>query len=741
MSSYLRPVPEPVTSEEPIGLAQDPDLTPAFSDDLRGVVQALRRHLWRFVGVFALVLFLTALFLYVAVPNYKGNATVVIDPRKQVVTNSPEVLADVPSDSSVIDTQVQLLQSRAVVGKAVDTLLAGKPALRARYPRYFVWQNHPMLPLPASSDDPAAARSDLIDLVLSELDVERIGLSSALTISYKDESPAQAALITNAVANAYIDYQADLKQAATKDANGWLKQRVAELKGQFEAAEAAVDAYRSRSGLLQAKGATSTENQLANLDLGLTEARQALGDAQSKQAAFRNALQKSGPAEAAKVVSTPTMQQLRAQYLSLVDQREQLSPTLGPNWPQMVELNKQIDGLQDQMNAEAQRTLGELGNEVAVAQNKVNSLLAINNDSRRQLATDNAASVKLAQLQSNADTLHQMYGDMLTRMQQVSAQENRGQVNATVVSEATLPGEPSFPKLKIVIAAAIGVGVALGALAVLLAQVFDGVLLRPKDLERRARVPVLALVPKLGSHDLRVGRKSVPMAEIIFDKPMSLFAESFRNLRVAMQDSVGTHQCPVVQITSGSFGEGKTICALAFAQAAAMDGQRVLLIDADIRRRSLTRSLGITTETGLIEFLRGKARLRDVLRAGGDKHKQPHILPLSTAATVPHDSFSSESFKTLLDTLKRAFDLIVIDSAPVLAVADSIALSRRADAVVLVTRWATTPLEIVLKAIEEIHRVGGRVAGILLTQVNVKKVTDQQFGRGYYPAMLKYYRQ
>ncbi len=130
-----------------------------------------------------------------------------------------------------------------------------------------------------------------------------------------------------------------------------------------------------------------------------------------------------------------------------------------------------------------------------------------------------------------------------------------------------------------------------------------------------------------------------------------------------------------------------------------------------------------------------------MLRAGGDKHKQPHILPLSTAATVPHDSFSSESFKTLLDTLKRAFDLIVIDSAPVLAVADSIALSRRADAVVLVTRWATTPLEIVLKAIEEIHRVGGRVAGILLTQVNVKKVTDQQFGRGYYPAMLKYYRQ
>jgi polysaccharide biosynthesis transport protein len=711
-----------------------------FSDDLKAVTQALRRHIWRFIGMFLLVMLLTAAFLYLAVPAFTGIATVILDARKHVVTNSPDVLSDVSDESSVIDTQVQLIQSRAVVGKAVDDLLARDPHVKIHQPRHFIWQAREDMDLPSASNNSSMARDELIDLLLVQLDVERVGLTSALTINYKDENPELAARITNAISNAYIGYQSELKQRATKDADNWLKQRVAELKSQFEAAQAGLDAYRSRSGLMQTKGATSTESELANLDSGLTEAQQSLSDAQSKLLAYRSSLDTAGAAEAAKVVSTPTMQQLRTQYLILADQRAQLSPTLGPNYPQMVELNKQIEGLVEQMTAEANRTLGELKNNVVIAKSKVDAMLAIRDESRRQLVTDNAASVKLTQLQSDADSLKQMYGDMSTRLQQVTAQESAFDVNAAVVSQATVPQEPSFPRIKLVAVAAIGAGVALGSLAVLLAQIFDGVILRPKDLERRTQVPILALVPRLRSADLRVGHKRIPITEIIFDKPLSLFAESFRNLRIAVQQAVDARQSVVVQITSGSFGEGKTISSMAFAQAAAMDGRRVLLIDADVRTRSLTRTMGIDAKLGLIELLRGKAQLRDVIRSGGANRK-PHVLPLSTTEVGPHDRFSSETFEEMLDTIKRGFDLIVIDSAPVLAVADSLAMTKRVDAVVLVTRWGKTPLEIVLKAIEEIDRAGGRVVGMLLTQVDIKKVTNQRFGRGYYPAMLKYYRQ
>jgi capsular exopolysaccharide synthesis family protein len=718
----------------------DFDVSGAFSDDLKQVIQTLRRRAGRFLSVFVLVLVLAAAFIYVSIPLFTATTTIVLDPRKQVVTNSPEVLSDVSPDSSVIDTQVQLIESRAVIGKAVDRLNLLKIADAVHYPRRFVWQKRSDQLTQSTGGDSAASRDDLIDVLIGGLNVERVGLTSALNVSYKDENAEQAARVTNAIADAYIEYQTDVKKQATKDANQWLTQHVSELRSQVQAAEAAVDAYRSKSGLLLAKGATSTESQLTNVDLGLNEARQSLSDAQARLAGYGSALRTAGAAEAAKVFSTPTMQQLRAQYLSLINQRAQLSPTYGPNYPQMVELNQQIDSAQQQMNAEAHRTIDELTNEVAIADNKVAGLLAIRDQSRKQLATDNAANVKLTQLQSNAESVRLLYEGMLTRLQQVTGQETLGQVSAAVVSEAVVPTDPSSPKVKTIVAAAFAVGVAFGSFAVVLAQLFDGTILRPKELERRARVPVLALVPRLRSSDLRVDGKRVPMAEIIFDKPMSLFAESFRNLRVAVQQTVDAHKSLVIQMTSGSFGEGKTISSIAFAQAAAMDGRRVLLIDADVRRRSLTSYLGITAEAGLIELLRGKVQLRDVILSGGESHR-PHVLPLSTTDAGPHDRFSSETFESLLERLKTAFDLIVIDSAPVLAVADSLALTKRVDAVVLVTRWGKTPLEIVLKALEEINRAGGRVSGMLLTHVNIKKVTDQTFGRGHYPALLKYYRQ
>jgi succinoglycan biosynthesis transport protein ExoP len=736
LNSHLRPVPDmaPLEERAPTWQQEESDV----ADDLKGVMQALRKHFWRFAMMFLIVVALTGAFWYVSVPGYTGTATVIIDPRKEVVTNSPEVLSNVADESNVMDTQVQLIQSRVVIGQVVDALVAADPHLEIHAPRRFTWQKRDDMPMPAPGD--SAARDALIDVLLAQLDVERVVLTSALTIEYKDEDPELAAKVANAIANGYVAYQSGLKLRANRDANTFLQQRVTELKSQWDAAQAKLDAYRSHSGLIQAKGATSTESQLTSFETALTDAEQALSGAQSKLNAYRGALDKAGAAEAANVVSTPGILQLRSQYVGLLDQKAQLSSTMGPNYPQMMELNQQINSLKEQMSVEANRTLGELKNDVVVAQSKVQSLSLIRDESRKQMVSDNAASVKLTQLQSDADSVRQMYGEMLTRLQQVTSQGGAGEVNATVVSPATVSQTPSYPKMRLLAAAAIGGGMALGSFAVLLAQLLDGVILRPKALERKTGMPILALVPRLRSGDLRVGRKRVPITEIIVEKPLSMFAESFRNLRIAVQHTAGTRQSVVVQITSGSFGEGKTVSSMAFAQAAAMDGRRVLLIDADVRTRSLTRLLQIDASVGLLEMLRGKAQLRDVV-IPGNANRRPHVLPLSNVDVGPHDRFSSETFEKLLETVKRGFDLIVIDSAPVLAVADALALTGRVDVVVMVALWAKTPVEIITKGLSEIDRAGGRVAGILLTQVDIKKVTTQQFGRGYYPTMLKYYRQ
>jgi capsular exopolysaccharide synthesis family protein len=690
----------------------------AFSDDLRGVLSTLYARRWVFLGVFLAVVLAAAVWLRFTVPQYTATAVVMLDPRKQVVTNSPEVLPDLDPVASVIDTQAQVIHSRTIVGMAVD-----KVGLRRA----------------AGALPEDATRAEVIEQVQNGLDVARVGLTLTLRISATDPDPAVAAELANAISTSYLEFQVDAKRKATREANLWLRQRVEELRTEVDSAEARADRYRSRSGLLVAKGATSTESQVTTLDLGLNDARQALADAQARLTTYAQTFRDHGAAEAAKIVVSPSMQQLRDQFTGLANQRAQLSTTLGPLHPQMVELRQQIATVQEQMNGEAQRTVGQLQNDVAIARSKVDGLETIRNESRTRLMGDNAANVELTQMQTRAQALREQYESTLARLQQTDAQETLGQVNVTVLSEALPPDEPSSPRTHLVLAGALVTGVALGCLAVLLVQVLSSTILRPKDLERQTKLPVLALVPRLRRSDLRIDGRRFTVAEAVQQKPLSLYAEAFRTSRVAVQNSLGARRSVVLQITSGTFAEGKTRCSIAYAQAAALDGRRVLLVDADVRRRSLTEYLGIKAEIGLMELLHGKANMRDVIiQASGTR--QPYVLPLSATESGLHDRFSGGTFKSLLERLRPAFDLIIFDSAPVLAVAESLALSKNVDGVIVVAKWASTPSQIVLKAIEEIDRAGGNVVGTLLTQVDIRRVSRQAYGRRHYTALKRYYQ-
>lgn len=719
------------------------DDVPEPSPDLNAIFGSLWRRRGAFLLGFLPVVLAAAGYLYLVTPQYTASATLVLDPRKHVVVSSPDVLEDASPDSTLIDTQVQLIQSRAVLALAAATLQGSPPVARQRSNaerdlESMLNRLRAML-RPTLPSARRAAPDDLVNQLAAGLEVARIDVTFAINISFTSSDPEYSARAANAVADAYRRYQTDLKVQATRDANAWLTKQVAELRGRVEGAESAVAQYRSHAGLLTARGATVAESQLSNLDSSLNEAQQLLNTAQATLDGYESALARQGAAEAAKIVATPAMQGLRSQYTDLSNQLAQASPTLGPQHPQMLELKRRTEALRSEMDAEARRTVAQLRSEVAIADKRVQSILASRDQSRSQLAVENASTVELAQLQANAQSLRMLYDDMLTRLQQTTAQESRSQINATVVSEAVPPPKPSSPRTSLIVPGALVMGAALGALLMMLAQLLDRTGVTPKEFERKARLPVLALVPRLRRSDLRVKRKRIDIAEYVSKKPLSLFAEAFRNLRVCVRRP-RSDETLVVQITSGTFGEGKTICSMAFAQAAAMDGRRVLLIDADVRRKSLTSCLRITASAGLIELLRGDASLDDVLLPGMEKGT-PHVIPLSTAQADPHDRFSERTFRLLLQTLKASFDLIIIDSAPVLAVAESLALARHVDAVIMVARWEKTPLDTVAKARESIERAGGSVAGILLTQVDVKKVLKQTHGRRHYPALVRYYQQ
>ncbi|MET0658539.1 MAG: AAA family ATPase [Steroidobacteraceae bacterium] len=669
--------------------------------DLVRVLAAWRGHARLILATLALALGAAAAWVHFAIPQYTARATIAIDPRKQVVMRNPAVFANMTTDSPTVDTQEQLLRSRAVLGLAATALETAGAFDRPPYR--------------------AASTATRIEALSAAFDVHRVGLTSALELTFTADDPALAAGAVNAIAAAYIEYQQQLKQQATRDANRWLGEQVVASQRLLNEVSSAADRYRTQTGLLDENGASSAESLAANEQRGLSSAERDVSDVRIRLIAAEGALRTRGAAAAAQLIDTPNMRELRTTYASVAGRKAQLSATHGAHHPQIIEIDQQLRELRAQTDAEVRRAIVELRGQVVFAENRLaasqhNSALL-----RSQLARDSQAQVHLGEFNARATPMRRMYEDLLNRLQQTMAQQSLDQINATVVSAAPIPLRATSPNGELAFAVATAAGLGLALLVAFLLDVFDTRVRRQADFERRTHVPVIATIPELRRSDLRIAGSRVALVDLVPADPMGRFADAFRHARVALPMSDQPDCGLIVQFTSATFSEGKTVCSLGFAQTAAADNQRVLLIDADSRRASLTRALNVSVDKGLLEVLAGTATLDETLLYA--EAMQLHILPLSKCDSPSGDLFSSRNFADLTEQLRTQFDLVVIDTAPVLGSADALALSSRVDAVVMAARWATTAVAMVEKALEAVRRVNGRIAGVVFTRVDAGSIS------------------
>ena len=728
------------------------------ADDVKGVFATYARHLQEFLYCFAFVCACGAAWIVFATPIYSATATVAIDQRTEDVVDTQAVLSGIPADSAAVDTEVRVIQSRSLLRAVVSKLnLQNDANLDGPVPLHFgdglvhwvrgSWRTLTGLfrraptagrsaATPKSSAAELAATDKIVDRLLNHLDVEREALTFAIDITYSDPSPEMAAKIANGIANEYLQQQREAKAQATARAAEWLQTHIGQLRKQVEEADAAVEAYRSKAGLLVAKGATLDESQAADMSGQLTTAKSQLADAQARLNSFRGQLKSGGTAEAGDSDSS-VIAQLRLKYSDLMRQKVQLSATLGPMHPQMIEIDRQLKNVSDQIDAEEQRIQGALQSDVAAARGKVISLQSSGQEAEGELAKEGTAQVHLAELQRNADSVRGLYESFLTRYKQIDEQRSLVASDARILSEATPPLLPSFPNKKLMLAISVAAAFVIASAFIFLLEFLRGGIIFPEELERRTQVPALGLVPLLRRNDLYAkGRRIHPM-DLVARKPMSLFTEAFRTLRVSILPSDSGHGSQVIQMTSGTPGEGKTLCTMAFGRTLAMQGVNVLIIDGDLRRRALSQSLRNAPQRGLFELLSGEANLSEVL-VGGRKGT-PSVLPLSAGTVPPPDLFASDRFETLLQSFREAFDVIIIDSPPVLAIADALVIARISDVVILIAKWGKTPRQVVIKALNQLQKIGARVAGVLLTHADVKMVTSYSLGPNYHAAMMKYY--
>lgn len=723
--------------------------------DLMALYRTLRKRLGLIVSV---TFGLTALVMVVVLqqtPLYTASAQVLLDRQKMQVTDMEAVISGLPADSATVDSEVEILKSRALAERVVDRLnLLQDPEFNGalREPSFLRWLDPRFLlrqllalvsadPAPVSEEMKARAERDaVVDSLLGSLNVTRQRLTYVINLSITSEQPTKAARIANAYADTYILDQLEAKFDATRQANEWLSRRLGELRQQVQDSERAVEIFRSEQGLESSSGVTVSEQQMSELNAQLILARTGLAEARAKYDRARQIRSSGGSIESmADVVQSGTISQLRQKQAELARELANLSSRYGPRHPEVVNAEAQRLDINAQIGAEISRIIGSLQNNVSVAETRVASLEQSLREIRGETGESGQAMVQLRELEREAAANRSVYESFLNRFKETSQQQDLQVPDSRIISPATAPLSPSHPRKALSLALALVLSAMLGVGLAFLLEHLDNGMTTARDVEEALTLPHLASVP-LVPVEKGPGGKPLKPHDYLVQKPLSAFSESLRSLRSALQLSNVDNPPKVILFTSALPNEGKTTTSVSFARAAAASGLKVVLVDCDLRHPSVHKTFGLATPTaGLVELLAERLDPEAVMIE--DEKTSLKILPIATGTANPPDLMASSQMQLLIERLRGEYDLVVLDSAPVLPVSDSRVLSRIADETVFVVRWSDTPKDAAQAAIRELRLYQSNVAGAILVAVDATKQAKYGYGDGgyYYGKYSRYY--
>ncbi len=668
--------------------------------------------LWTIAGVMALSLVALAFI----VPTYSATAVMMLDGRKNTVADVNTVLSGLPADSASVQNQIQELTSRELALKVVDKLKLDRDPefnaeLRPGLFNLFGWGiPDDSARMTIGSQSIGKDREAAVNGFLRHLNVDQVGLSTAMTVSVASTDASKSARITNALADAYIDDQLNTKFEATRKAVEWLSNRVRLMASQVQNDEAAVQKYKAENGIVDtAAGGSIVDQQTASVSVQLINAKADL--AQKKALYDRVAqLQRAGRAgEVTQVVASPLIAQLRTQEADLDRQEAQLSARYLSQHPKMIDIASQKRDTRKKIAAEVARVIEGLANDVAVAQASVRSLQSSLDDLQSKFQSQNNASAKLKALQSTASASRSIYEGLLSRLKEIQGQEGIASPDVRIISQAMIPKIAS-PRFSSVMGIAFVASLALGLVLAFLREGLDLSLRTTDQVDRYLGLPVLTTVPEITAQSGGHG-----VADSVVYEPTSSFSESIRGLYLGLSLSNPEKSPKALLVTSAVPGEGKTVIAVSLARLAARNGRRVIIVDADFRRPAVARTMNIANPVGsIVDVLQGRLSLERCIV--DDDRSQAVALPGGEGQVNPSDLITSHALEELITTLREKYDLVIIDSAPVLPVHDTLALSQVSDAALFVTQTGKTARDSVAAAVRSLRATKIPVAGVALTR-------------------------
>lgn len=653
----------------------------------------------------------------VAVPMYPARATLALEAQQQQVIGDIEsIFSRGDSSPLMINTQFEVLRSRTLIGQLVDELdLVRDPEFNGslRDPGAIARLRMSMtdwVPTPVTEGE--RVRNRVIDRLIGSISVVGIRQSLAFNIIIETTDPQKSADIVNTLADLYVDFQIQQKLDEATRAIEFLSQRTAELEVSVETMEQDLARRMDASNVVDAQLLAAQNLQLRDLRGRVEDAQTRLAEDRALRATFETITEVEALVTALEGVSDARfagiLQRFRAGRLS-----EEATLIA-------------LDGIADDLNDDIRRTQTQLA-----------TLEASADDLSVQLARLSDELIEIQQLEREVEASRLLYETFLTRLQEASIQQGLETADSTILSRA-VPRRASSPRVVMMVFIAICLGGLLGSAIVLMRELRFAGFRTLDDLRAYTGRPGLAALPAMTVR----GRKQVLKA--LKDKPNSIFAEAVRNLRTSILMVKPDHEPQVILVTSSVPGEGKTTLSLALARyMGSLDGRRVLLLEADIRRQTLRAYVDDERKSGvkLVDVVMGKSSLdqADLL----DPDLGVEVLMGSGGEFNAADLFESRRFRELITRLCDVYDHIIIDSPPVLAVPDARVLSRYADAVVFAVRWGSTSRTQVRQGLDMLQSVGHPADGTVLTQVDQKKMKSYGYSGqyGYDDSSSNYYAQ
>lgn len=756
--------------------------------DLQHYMRILRKFKWPITLFTAAVTALAGYYAFTATPVYNATSTLLIESQGTNVVSVEELVGVDTDTQDYYETQFELLRSRGLAKRVVEKLnLWNHPELSVAAREAEAMESAardealgnsteggvggliegmkdklaggdqdqgtqgfgsgnevPEFNLELNAETFGTANLDqsqqvVIANFMRRLSISPVRKTKLVKISYESADPVLAANVANTMGEQYITSYLDAKMELTTKASSWLNERLAILKQTLDASEDRLIAFKQENGLVDVGGSVGriNENEVLLITAELASANSELS---GKQDLFRDVQALQGQPQLLETIPSiqadPLVQNVKIQQGQAQRQLDELLNRYGERHPRVVDAKSQLATLNGALEGHINRVVGTISKDFQLARQRVASIRAKLNTGKEEIQAIGTKKFKLDALERETATNQAIYDTFYTRITEANSADGLETANARVSDFALPPVNPIKPKKQLIIALAALASLVLSMLMAFLYEQMDDTIKGTADIERKLGLKLLGILPLIKNGLFSKGR-DLPLNPADIPDKKGTFNEAVNTARTAICLDDGDAPRKVITITSSVPGEGKSTASINLAYSLAQL-ERVLLIDCDMRRPTVAKAAGLDKNvTGLSNLITGTATARECIKRGAFDGSVD-ILPSGPIPEQPLELLSSKRFEKILEQLCQHYDRIVIDSAPTQAVSDALVLGKLSDAVVYIIKSHDTSIELVKRGVQRLKQSGAPIAGVLITQVDIDKITSYG-GDYYYQGYYDYY--